>query len=190
MKVNSEPPTKDSSDRTAEPETRLVARARAGEPEALAELFRRYADQVYEVSVRLTKSAHDAEDVTQDVFVGLPEALQGYEGTGSLGAWIRKVATRAALLLLRRTRRQTKWERRAGREGGRSEAPDQVEARLTLEWALDRMPEEWRVVYILKEVEGYSHDEIADLLGITAGASSVRLHRARGFLRDRLMGRV
>ncbi len=188
--MNSEPPTQDPSGRTAEPEGRLVARARAGEPQALAELFRRYADQVYEVSVRLTKSAHDADDVTQDVFVGLPDALQGYEGTGSLGAWIRKVATRAALLLLRRNRRQTKWERRAARQGVHSEAPAEVDARLTLEWALDRMPEDLRIVYVLKELEGYSHDEIADLLGITPGASTVRLHRARAFLRDRLMGRV
>jgi len=171
-------------------EAGLVARARSGDAEALAELFRRYANQVYEVAVRLTQSAHDAEDVTQNVFVGLPEALHGYEGTGSLGAWVRRVATRTALLHLRRDRRQAKWERRAMRQRSPTADPDEVEVRMTLEWALNRMPEDWRVVYVLKEIEGYSHDEIADLLGLSAGASSVRLHRARRFLRDRLEGRI
>lgn len=176
---------------TAEPtKGGLVARARSGDADALAELFRCYADQVYEVAVRLTQSAHDAEDVTQSVFVGLPEALHGYAGTGELEAWIRRIATRTALLFLRQSRRQLKWERRAAKHRSPAEAPDQVEARMTLEWALDRMPEDWRVVFVLKEIEGYSHDEIADLLGISSGASSVRLYRARRFLRDRLEGRI
>lgn len=176
---------------TAEPtEARLVAGARAGDAEALAQLFRRYAEQVYDVAVRLTKSEADADDVTQNVFIGLPEALHGYTGTGDLGAWIRRIATRTALLFLRRNKRQDKWEGKASRHTARATAPAQVEARLTLDWALKRMPEDWRIVYVLKEVEGYSHDEIADLLGISAGASSVRLYRARGFLKDRLQGRI
>lgn len=168
----------------------LVARARTGDTDALAELFRRYADQVYQVALRLTKSTHDAEDVTQNVFVGLPDALNGYAGTGTLGAWIRRIATRTALLFLRQNKRQAKWERRATSEASESNAPTQIEARMTLRWALDRMPEELRVVYVLKEMEGYSHDEIADFLGISAGASSVRLYRARRFLRDRLRGKI
>ena len=176
---------------TAEPtQAGLVARARGGDTQALGELFRRYGDQVYEVAIRVTGSASDAEDVTQDVFVGLPEALGGYDARGELGAWIRRVAKRSALLFLRQSRRQAKWERRAGRQKPSSDAPDEVEARLTLEWALNRMPEEWRIVYVLKEIEGHSHDEIADLLGISVGASSVRLYRARRFLKDRLEGRV
>ncbi len=176
---------------TAEPnEAGLVARTRSGDAEALAEMFRRYADQVYQVAVRLTKSAPDAEDVTQNVFVGLPEALNGYDGAGGLGAWVRRVATRAALLHLRQDRRKAKWERRAMLDRSPTSDPDQVEARMTLEWALNRMPDDWRVVYVLKEIEGYSHDEIADMLGISVGASSVRLHRARAFLRDRLEGRI
>ena len=176
---------------TAEPtESGLVAKARAGETDALAELFRRYGQQVYGIAIRITASKHDAEDVTQNVFVGLPEALSGYTGTGSLGAWLRRIATRTALLFIRQRQRQAKWERKAGRRSFGAEPPDQVEARMTLEWALKRMPEDWRVVYVLKEIEGYSHEEIADLLGISRGASSVRLHRARRFLRDRLRGRI
>ena len=176
---------------TTEPtEAGLVARARAGERAALAELFERYADDVYQVALRITGSAPDAEDVTQNVFAGLPEALSAYDATGELGAWIRRIATRSALLLLRQAKRQARSERHARGHAPMSEPPEAVEARLTLEWALDRMPEDWRVVYVLKEIEGCSHDEIADLLGISIGASTVRLHRARRFLRDRLEGRL
>lgn len=176
---------------TAEPtDSGLLARARTGDRDALAELFRRYADQVYQVALRITKSTHDAEDVLQNVFVGLPDALHGFAGRGTLGAWIRRIATRTALLFLRQHNRQAKWERRARREASISEDPDQVEARMTLKWALDRMPEDLRVVYVLKEMEGYSHDEIADFLGISANASSVRLYRARRFLRDHLQGKI
>ncbi|MDX1674762.1 MAG: sigma-70 family RNA polymerase sigma factor, partial [Longimicrobiales bacterium] len=149
-----------------------------------------YADDVYQVALRITASRADAEDVTQNVFAGLPEALSAYGGTGELGAWIRRVATRGALLLLRQNRRQQRYEREAERHAPKSEPPDAVEARLTLEWVLGRMPEDWRVVYVLKEMEGHSHEEIADLLGISVGASTVRLHRARRFLRDRLEGRI
>lgn len=176
---------------TAEPtEARLVARARTGEADALAELFERYADQVYEVAYRLTRSAHDADDVTQNVFIGLPEALGGYQATGELGAWIRRVATRNALLVLRQERRQVKWERRAAREASGMEAARRVETRLAFEEALGAMPSDMRAVYVLKEVEGYSHDEIADMLGISTSLSSVRLHRARKFLKERLEGMI
>lgn len=176
---------------TAEPtEAGLIAGARAGDAEALAGLFRRYADQVHEVALRITASTHDAEDVTQTVFMGLPEALSAFSGSGDLGAWIRRVATRTALLFLRQRRRQARWETDAGREAETTAPPAEIEARMTLERALNRMPDDLRVVYILKEMEGYSHDEIADELGISTGASTVRLHRARRFLKDRLQGRI
>lgn len=128
---------------TAEPtETGLVAEARAGDTDALAELFKRYGHQVYGIAIRITASIHDAEDVTQNVFVGLPEALGGYSGAGPLGAWIRRIATRTALLFMRQKRRQAKWERKARRHVSRTEPPDQIEARMTLEWALERMPDD------------------------------------------------
>lgn len=171
-------------------EAGLLAQARLGEREALAAIFRRYGQQVLDVAFRLTRSRDEAEDVLQDIFVGLPDALRGYDGTGSLGAWMRRLATRASLLRMRRDQRRVKWEQRAARERGSEERPDPVESRLTLQRYLERMPSDLRVVYVLKEVEGYAHADIAELLGITAGASEVRLHRARRFLKERLRGKV
>ena len=175
----------------AEPAGRgLAARARSGDREAITELFRRYGQQLYEVAYRVTGRRDDADDVVQDLFVGLPEALRSYRGTGTLGAWLRTMARRAALLRLRREKRRGHWHRRAYDDTALREAPEPVDERLAITWALDRMPDEWRVVFVLKEVEGYTHAEIASALGITPGASALRLHRARRFLRDRLKGKV
>lgn len=168
----------------------LLARARAGEPGALEEIFREHGTLMLAVAERITGSADDAQDVVQDIFVGLPEALRGFDGSGVLAAWLRRLTARASLLRLRTDKRRTKWHRRAVHEGPRSHRPTAVEARLTLERVLDRMPHELRVVYVLKEVEGYSHSDIASMLGISSGASEVRLHRARRFLKDRLTGRL
>lgn len=168
----------------------LASRARSGDREALTELFRHYGQQLYEVAYRITGRRDDAEDVVQDLFVGLPEALRSYRGTGTLGAWLRTLARRTALLRLRREKRRGHWHRRAADDGPEGAPPASVDERLAISWALDRMPDEWRAVFILKEVEGYTHGEIASALGITPGASALRLHRARRFLRDRLKGKV
>lgn len=184
MEARNEPMSADPT------EAGLLAGARGGDHDALTDIFRRYSQQVLDVAFRLTSSRDEAEDVLQDVFVGLPEALRGYDGTGSLGAWMRRLATRAALLRLRSDRRRLKWQQRAAMEGRSEERPPSVESRITLQRYLERMPSDLRVVYVLKEVEGYAHADIAELLGITAGASEVRLHRARRFLKDRLRGKL
>lgn len=176
---------------SAEPtEAGLLTRARTGDPDALAELYRRFGQVMHDVAFTITRSGDEADDVLQDVFIGLPEALRGYEATGSLEWWLRRLTARTALLGLRRAKRRSRWERRAAVLQPRTDRPDPVEARLTLERVLGRMPADLRSVYVLKEVEGYSHAEIAALLSITVGASEVRLHRARRFLRKRLKGKI
>ncbi|MEJ2503700.1 MAG: sigma-70 family RNA polymerase sigma factor, partial [Gemmatimonadota bacterium] len=146
--------------------------------------------QLYEVAYRITGRRDDADDVVQDLFMGLPEALRSYRGTGTLGAWLRALARRTALLRLRSEKRRGHWHRRAARDRPVREPPPPVDERMAIQWALDRMPDDWRAVFILKEVEGHTHVEIANALGITPGASALRLHRARRFLRDRLKGKV
>lgn len=177
---------------SAEPlDARILDRARAGDADALTTLFHRHAHWVQDVAYRVTGSVDEAEDVLQDVFVGLPEALRSYEAEGPLQAWLGRVTTRTALLRGRRETRRNRWQMRAVEQSGASHVPPAaVEARLTLERALARMKEDWRVVYMLYEVEGYGHKDIAEMLGIAEGASQVRLHRARRFLKDRLRGKL
>lgn len=162
----------------------LAASAAAGSRDALAELYRRHRAMVHGVAYRFTGSLHDADDVLQDVFVGLPRALRRYEEAGKFESWLKRVTARTALMRLRRSRQQappldfirSEWLNRS----------DMLVQRLELREALRAMDASLRLVFVLREVEGYGHAEIAELLGISSGASRVRLHRAWKDLRRRL----
>jgi RNA polymerase sigma-70 factor, ECF subfamily len=157
----------------------LLARIGAADPEAVAVLYDRYAPSIYRLSYRLMGEEADAQDVVHDVFVGLPVAIKTFEGRGSFEGWLKRVTTRVALMTLRR--------RRTGREftlgwfpSKRTDAEEsRAVDRLDLWAALAKLTPALRVVFVLKEVEGYSHGEIAKLLGIRVSASKVRLYRAR-----------
>jgi RNA polymerase sigma-70 factor, ECF subfamily len=154
----------------------LVQRASGGSMDALGALYDAHAAGVYRVALRLLGNVADAEDIVQDVFAGLPRALRSWRGEGSLDAWIRQVAARTALMRLRtqRRRREDPDDHRAVASGG----GHPVE-RIALERALEGLSPELRAVFVLKVVEGYSHDEIAALLDTTPAASRTRLARAR-----------
>ena len=163
---------------------RLVADAMRGSPDALAELYKRHARPLLAVAYRLLQSRQDAEDVVHDVFVGLPEALRRYQERGSLGAWLKTVTARTALMRLR--------ERNAREMVDLNEerltiAPASPETALTVEQALRALSPNLRAVLVLKEIEGFTHAEIAAMLDISVGASEVRLHRALQALRALLL---
>jgi RNA polymerase sigma-70 factor, ECF subfamily len=158
----------------------LIEAVRDGSPEALASLYREYGAALYRLAYRLTGMREDAEDVVHDVFVGLPEALARYEERGKLTSWLKRVTARVALVRVRaRTRRREVPLEFADRAPGPSAHTDTT----ALEVAVNRLPDPLRVVVLLKEVEGYSHREVADLLGISVGASRVRTARALARLR-------
>jgi RNA polymerase sigma-70 factor (ECF subfamily) len=157
----------------------IVADVQSGSVPALEALYHRYASLVARVAYRITGSRDEADDVVQDVFIGLPEALRRFDGRGSLDAWIHRVATRAALMRVRQTRRHMPLD---STSEPRTRSPDSL-AKIALDAALEKLPEPLRLVFVLKEMEGYSHAEIADLLGIRTGTSEVRLFRATRRLR-------
>lgn len=164
--------------------TDVVIRARNGEPGALTTFYERYGRTVYRTALRLMKSPQDAEDVLQDVFLGLPEKLHTYAALGSLEGWIRRVAMRTALMNLR-TRRslgEVSLMCDCAHPGVRASERSIVD-RLAVEHAVARLPETQRTVVVLKEFEGLSHEEVAKLIGISNSASRARYHRAMRTLR-------
>jgi len=168
---------------TADLEGQLVERAVMQDPAAIAQLYERFGSVVYRIGHRLMESPEDAEDVVQDVFLGLPQTLATFEARGSLEGWIKRVAARVALMRLRQRRRRNEvslGKMLAVLPGRPWSAPIE---RLTLEVALRQLPETWMFVFVLKEIEGFAHTEIAAMLGITAEASKSKLHRARKRLR-------
>ncbi len=164
----------------------LVVLARAGAATGLGGLYDRYAARLLRVAWRLTGSATDAEDVVHDVFVGLPAALRRYEHRGTIEAWLAQVTARAALMRVRSGQRR--------READLSDAITVVSGSRTdlaaeyadLERQIATLPDALRDVFVLREIEGFTHDEIADLLDISARASRVRLSRALVALRSAL----
>ena len=174
--------TADSLPDSERGEAELVRATRAGDVNALAELYRRFAPALMGVAYKLLASREAAEDVLHDVFVGLPEALRKYDERGRLAAWLKQVTARVALSVLRHERFVT------CEDAADVPAPaSDVHATLTLERAVAALPSSLRSVLVLKEIEGFSHAEIAAMLGITKGASEVRLHRAFAALRAVVM---
>lgn len=158
----------------------VLADARRGDPAALEKLYRAFERPVYGLARRICRTAEDAEDVVQETFFEVCRSLQRYRGDGSLWGWIRTIAASKALMRLRRNKyRDT------------DELDDQVvpsrredaALRMDLEAALERLGETSRAVVWLHDVEGYTHDEIAEMMGRTASFSKSQLARAHVKLR-------
>jgi RNA polymerase sigma-70 factor (ECF subfamily) len=160
----------------------VVALVARGDRAALGVLYDRHATTLLAVAFRLLMSKTEAEDVVHDVFVGLPEALRHYEERGALVSWLKRVTVRVALSRLRReqVRATSPLDASVGAPGFDREIA------IDLQVAVASLPPSLRAVLVLKEVEGFSHAEIAEMVGISAGASKVRLFRALRALRAML----
>lgn len=166
------------------PDAVLAAAVAQGDSDALGALYFRHAGGLGRLAWRLLGSRSDAEDVVQDLFARLPEALGGYREEGRLEGWLRRLAVNLALKRLRRhrTRAEIPLEARSADLLARAGEQDGLMVRR----AVESLPVEQRAVVVLKVVEGYSHEEIAEILGISRGASEVRLSRAMKRLREEL----
>ena len=160
----------------------MIAHAASGSQDALAALFELHSPQVHRVAYRLTMSADDADDIVQDVFIGLPEALNAFSAKGDFSAWLRKVAVRMTLMRMRASRRRAATAIRAVGETNTAMSNFMLD-RMAIATALVALPEDLRIAFMLRDIEGYSHAEIANMLGIRTGTAEVRVHRARRRLR-------
>ena len=163
-----------------------VAQARTGDLEALEAVYRAFEGPVYTIGRRICGNEEDAEDVLQETFLEVCRSIGRFRGDGSLWGWVRQVAVSKALMLLRRERK------RANRSllGG-GIAPDSLGTRtpdpsapVDLEAALGRLPAVTRAVLWLHDVEGYTHEEIGEMMGRTASFSKSQLSRAHKRLRE------
>jgi RNA polymerase sigma-70 factor (ECF subfamily) len=172
----------------------VLARAKAGNQAALETLYRHFEAPVYTLARRLTRTPHDAEDVLQETFLEVLRSIGRFRGDGSFAGWIRKVTASKALMRLR-TQRSRVPEEELSEELADAIAADRdhgvapiatAPERLDLEAALARLPNTARAVIWLHDVEGYSHDEIAAMVGKTASFSKSQLARAHARLREML----
>jgi RNA polymerase sigma factor (sigma-70 family) len=155
----------------------LLARVGAGDHGALGTLYERWAPRLLRVAWRIVGGRAEAEDVLHDVFVALPKAASQYRPSGRAGAWLVQCATRAALMSLRSARRRREAPMPPTELVAASQADQRIDL-LDLERRLAALPVGLRTVVILHRIEGFSHAEIAETLGISDGNSRVRLTRA------------
>ena len=163
-----------------------VALAAQGDHAAFERLYRRHVARVNSLAGWLLDAA-DTEDAVQEVFIRVWQKLHTYAGHSSFGTWLHRVAVNLMLRRRQRTgvsrRRLTQDEAALSTVAGPSERPD---LRVALERAVERLPNGAREVFVLHDMEGYKHDEIAELLEVDPGTSRSQLHRARLLLRQQL----
>ena len=176
--------------RTADLE--LAERCRQGDASAFEELYRQHAGRLYSLAFRMTGSAQEAENLLQDMFLHAHRKLAIFRGESSLGTWLYRLGMNQCLDHLRG--RQAKMGR-ATESLDADEAPElsaplpavpTAITRLDLERTVGRLPEGCRAAFLLHDVEGFEHHEVAKILGVSTGTSKSQVHRARMKLRAML----
>jgi RNA polymerase sigma-70 factor (ECF subfamily) len=181
----------------------LVGRARNKDVAAFEELLGRYEDKLYRLAMRFVRNENDAQEILQDVFLSAWRNLPGFEGRAQFGSWMYRVTVNAALMFLRARNRHPEVmlddiepgtlhkvaeQSVHGSSEDWSQRPDEQfqseELRRHIQTAVDALPDGLRTVFLVRDVEGLSTEETADLLGLSLPAVKTRLHRARLALRE------
>ncbi|MGB7293697.1 MAG: sigma-70 family RNA polymerase sigma factor [Thermodesulfobacteriota bacterium] len=170
---------------------------------AFNEIANRYGEKVFRLALRITHSTHIADEVLQEVFLTLVEKLDSFREESTFSTWLYRVATNASLIQIRNRKRHGKSMSLEdyvpyNEKGMLSEillkdwsySPDEIfagkEGMEVIERAIDQLPEKYRIVFHLRDIEGLSNEEVGDILGLSISAVKSRIHRARLFLRDSL----
>ena len=169
-------------------ETQLVAAVLAGEARAERELYDKHVDRVYRLAFRMAGDDTLAADFTQDTFVRAFARLADFRGESSIATWLHVIASSVILNGLKKAKRIR------SREQTDDELPDvavtrresEPDLKLKLARAIDALPNGYRMVFVMHDVEGYTHEEIGSALGIRPGTSKAQLFRARAKLRGEL----
>lgn len=172
----------------------LAQASAAGEISAFEELYRRYQQKVYSLCWRMLGNVPDVEDVTQEVFIQLYRKIGTFKGAATLSTWLYRLTVNTVLMHLRTNRRKQREQLADDEEmeqatvAFRPRADGSIINRIDLERAIRRLPPGYRAVFLLHDVEGYEHEEIAHILGIAVGTTKSQLHKARLRLRKLLGG--
>ena len=173
---------------TRNSDVELVRSAASGDARAYEQLYRKHVGRVYGLCLRMTRDRGEAEEMVQEVFVRVWEKLGSFRGGSAFSTWLHRVAVNT---VIERLRVQTRWRDRHDAAADPDDIPVSSFARLEgadidLERAISRLPLRARMVFLLHDVEGHKHREIAKLTGLAVGTCKAHLHRARQLLRTML----
>ena len=178
----------------------LIDGFRAGCTASFERLIGRYETKVHNLAMRLTRNAEDAEEVLQDVFVTVYRKIEGFEGKAKFSSWLYRITVNAAFMKLRKRKQdqsislddmlphlQNKAITQRNAFGARSDSlAMNNEIKDALEGAIGKLPDDYRAVFILRDIDGLSNKEVGEILDLSIPAVKSRLHRSRLMLRKRL----
>jgi RNA polymerase sigma-70 factor (ECF subfamily) len=183
-------------------EATLVAQLRAGDEAAFEQVVRAYGGRLLAVARRIVGTEEDARDVVQDAFLNAFKSLDRFEGNAKLSTWLHRIVVNAALMKLRTRKRKPEQsiesmlpsfledghheERFQSWEEPVDKLMERAENRQLVRQQIDALPEGYRTVLVLRDIEGLDTEETAKVLGLSVNATKIRLHRARQALRTLL----
>ncbi|MDX3774128.1 RNA polymerase sigma factor [Chromatiaceae bacterium AAb-1] len=157
-----------------------IRSAQKGNRQAFYQLYRQFIGRVYAISWRLLADKQKAEDACQETFIKIWQQLPGFRGDSNFATWLHSIATRTAIDVWR----QDKLLRLTDSDDPDGMPVAEITENQDLEQAIQRLPARARAVFVLFALEGYQHQEIAELLGIAEGSSKAQYHRARQLLKE------
>jgi len=166
----------------------LIRKAEAGDTVAFGQLYRKHAQHIYATCLRMLANRTRAQEVAQEAIVKAWQMLSTFRNECPFPAWLHRIAVNTVLDHLRREKRlQARVEfTDEAIEGDDHEPPVSIEETLDLEAAIASLPTHARAILVLHDIEGYTHEEIAAMMGIATGTSKAQLHRARTLLKERV----
>ncbi len=169
-------------------EAQLISRVRNGDAAAECQLYEAHVDPVYRLAFRLTGEDDLAQDYTQETFIRAFDRIEQFRGEASFATWLRSIATSVIFNGLRKVKRfrQREFELDDGTHVASSVRSVEPDLKERLRHAIDALPEKYRMVFVMHDVEGYTHGEISKALGVKEGTSKAQLSRARSRLRESL----
>ena len=176
-------------------ENKLILRASGGDPSAFNQLMGMHEKRMYAVALRMCGNREDAQDCLQEAMLRVYRAIGGFKGQSSFGTWVYRITMNTCLDELRRKKNKQNVSFDNLLDQGWSPADDsaspekkvmQIEMRKSISSSIQELPEDMRSAIIMRDIHGYSYDEIADMLGVNVGTIKSRISRGREKLREKL----
>ncbi|HYX41330.1 MAG TPA: RNA polymerase sigma factor [Pyrinomonadaceae bacterium] len=183
-----------TDDETQCSDQELTQRAAAGDASAFAEVYRRYHRRVYSLCLRMTQNVAEAEDITQEIFVQLMRKIGSFRGDAAFTTWLYRLTTNYVLMHFRKAQTRRELTTADGQlptpaiRGREAAGYVPLLDRVALNTAIAQLPPGYRLIFIMHDVLGHEHEEIARLLGCGVGTSKSQLHKARMRLRGLIKG--
>lgn len=167
----------------------LIARCRTGDRDAHYRIYKLYSKAMFNVGFRITRNEADAEDVLQEAFISAFRNLESYRGDATFGAWLKRIVVNKAINVLNKKKHETIPDDNEQWDIAEEEAPPEYREGLTVDRVrngIERLPDGYRTVLSLYLLEGYDHQEIGEILGISESTSKSQLNRAKAKLKELL----